>query len=803
MAQLTVVVLCGSRLDGVVDTLQSARADGLPGDLAIVADDRTPPAADEWLSALAGSLGGSFARAAAPGPGAARNAGIATGRAPLVACVDAGDTPAAGYLAGAAARMEAEPDLALVTSGVRALYLTHHVDLVPPALDLTAVAAAFDTAHASTVFRRSTWQALGGFDEAYEALEDVDFWMRALGGGRGAVLPDVPLLCPMHPQSRYRRALDAGVHARSVDRLLARHRATFERVAADALGHRERRLYALSPVYHEAVARRDRLVDEMGRIERAFAALLPVGAPPFDLAALAGRRVTPVSADWGYDRGVPVDRFYIEGFLERHAADIRGVVLEIQEPDYTRRFGADRVARSEVLDLDGANPRATIVGDLRRLPQIGDGEFDCIILTQTLHVIDDMPRVVADCARLLRPGGVLLATLPAASRVCLEYGRDGDFWRVTEAGARRLFGAVFSPLHLEVEGRGNVSVTTAFLHGLAQHEVSPEQFAFYDPYNPTLVCVRATKARRRHAGTAGADAERAASAVLLYHRVAAPGGDVHGLAVGPRRFRDELEQMRAAWRPVPMDALAAEVAAGRVGPKGLALTFDDGYADNLLEASETLLALAWPATFFVTTAHLDSADEYWWDTLERGLLGPGSRPARLEIRVGAGEHVHDTSSDGARRTAHDLLYRAILPLPVAERDRVIAAVADWAGSGRAAPANRRLTSGQLRELASRPGHTIGAHTANHLALTLHPPAVALEEMRASRLALEHVIGRAVAGLAYPFGAWNRGVARLARDAGFTYAVTCEPGLVTATASVMALPRFDARDGMAGLAAARP
>src|SRR5207249_3792775 len=104
-------------------------------------------------------------------------------------------------------------------------------------------------------------------------------------------------------------------------------------------------------------------------------------------------------------------------FLYRHRGDIRGRVLEVREPMYTDRFGGDAVTARDVIDHDPANPRATIVADLRTATAIADATYDCIILTQTLHLVDDIRGVVAECARMLRPGGVLLATAPSVIRV--------------------------------------------------------------------------------------------------------------------------------------------------------------------------------------------------------------------------------------------------------------------------------------------------------------------------------------------------------------------------------------------------
>ena len=128
------------------------------------------------------------------------------------------------------------------------------------------------------------------------------------------------------------------------------------------------------------------------------------------------RRTTPLSDHWGYDRGTPIDRFYIESFLQEHRKDIRGRVLEIKDSTYTDRFGRD-VTQRDVLDIDPTNPRATIVADLAAANAIPADQFDCFVLTQTLQFIYDTRAAVASAYRLLRPGGVLLATVPAISRI--------------------------------------------------------------------------------------------------------------------------------------------------------------------------------------------------------------------------------------------------------------------------------------------------------------------------------------------------------------------------------------------------
>ena len=206
--------------------------------------------------------------------------------------------------------------------------------------------------------------------------------------------------------------------------------------------------------------------------------------------------VRPKSAHWGWDRGTPVDRYYIEQFLAEHATDIRGNALEVKDADYTRRFGRG-VARSDVLDIDPANAQATIVADL----SIGEGIprefFDCFILTQTLQFIYDFRGAVAQCERLLRPGGVLLATVPALSRIAHDDGLEWDYWRFTAASCRRVFGEVFGDDDVTVRTYGNVLASTAFLRGTAFEEIPRRKLDVNDPYFPTLVAIRAVKRRQR------------------------------------------------------------------------------------------------------------------------------------------------------------------------------------------------------------------------------------------------------------------------------------------------------------------
>ena len=207
------------------------------------------------------------------------------------------------------------------------------------------------------------------------------------------------------------------------------------------------------------------------------------------------RRLAPVARGF-FDRGRPVDRYYIEQFLEARSEDIRGTVLEVADAAYTRRYGGARVTRSDVLHAVAGNPEATIVGDLASGENIPIECYDCIILTQTLLHIFNVRAAVQNAHRALKPGGVLLVTVPGISQICRpDYDLWGDYWRFTTLSLGRLLGDVFGdPRNIRVESYGNVLMALAFLNNLAVHEFRPEELNYRDPDYELLITARAVKA---------------------------------------------------------------------------------------------------------------------------------------------------------------------------------------------------------------------------------------------------------------------------------------------------------------------
>ena len=173
--------------------------------------------------------------------------------------------------------------------------------------------------------------------------------------------------------------------------------------------------------------------------------------------------------------------------------DPHGDVLEVGDDSYTRRFGKERVTHRDVLHVSDGNPKATIVGDLTSASHIPSDNFDCIVLTQTLHLIYDVRAALRTLYRILKPHGVLLATFPGVSQMVHDRWREYWCWSFTQVSTRRLFEEIFPGTNLTIEVAGNVLVATAFLQGLAAEELLPEELNHLDPDYEFLIMVTAAK----------------------------------------------------------------------------------------------------------------------------------------------------------------------------------------------------------------------------------------------------------------------------------------------------------------------
>jgi SAM-dependent methyltransferase len=204
-------------------------------------------------------------------------------------------------------------------------------------------------------------------------------------------------------------------------------------------------------------------------------------------------RTTPFSTNFGYDRGGPVDRYYIENFLQSESGTIKGRVLEIGDNDYTIRFGGSRVVHSDILHIDSSNPRATFIGDLSTSTHLPKNSFDCIILTQTLHLIYQYTQALENCYRILKPGGTLLITVPGISHIDQGEWKNIWLWSFTESSITRMLSEIFPRQNLTINTYGNVLVAAAFLYGMGLPELSKGNMDHHDPHYQVIITAKAVK----------------------------------------------------------------------------------------------------------------------------------------------------------------------------------------------------------------------------------------------------------------------------------------------------------------------
>jgi SAM-dependent methyltransferase len=482
-SEIAVVIRChnaGRTLAAVLDSL-AAQAHP-PDELVVVDHGSDDPYTQQALARLA--AGGHRVLREGGSAAAALNRGISATAAPYFVLLDADVTLSPTYLAAAAAWLDAHPEVAFVApNGVGALDVEHCIAGQPPS--------------SVSMIRRDVWVDAGGFDAACGDAHMLDFWLTLWERGSSGASPAEPLCI-----ARIQRWMpsDPEARAHSLSQVYRKHEAALRPAAETILLANERHLISQKANYGILEDRRHALQLELATVQREIDETLrelePFGHQRVNLGDL--RRLSPISPVWGLDRGQPLDRYYIEAFLERHRLDIRGRVLEVKDAGYTRRFGEDRVAVADVVDIDATNPQATIVADLTQADHLAADTYDCCILTQALGVIYDARAALATAYRLLKRGGVLLCTLPAAGRISYEGpGLDGDFWRFTEASTRRLFAEVMPIDAFDVTGFGNVLACTAFLYGLAPHELSREELDHVDPFFPVVYGVRAMKTHSR------------------------------------------------------------------------------------------------------------------------------------------------------------------------------------------------------------------------------------------------------------------------------------------------------------------
>ncbi len=527
---MSVIITCYNQAAFLGQAVESVRRQTFRDCEVVIVDDGST----DDTRVVAGRFPGiRYVRQDNQGLAAARNTGFRESRGAYVVFLDADDRLLPVALEAGVASIEARPECAFVSGHYRRIALDgSFLGWGPRACVerdhyVTLLRRNYIGMHATVLFRRDAIEDAGGYDRHLRACEDYDLFLR--------IARTRPVHCHDRVVAEYRRhdsnmSLDMRLMLRASLGTLRRQRSHLRgrvELSAYRQGLREwRRRYgdalatAVSAQLHEgrwtnALPALLTLLrhDPRGSAARAVKSVAKRSLPAGALGALrrlrgAGdsgpavgevrfgdfRRLQPISREWGYDRGLPIDRYYIEAFLKRHSADIRGGVMEIGDNTYTRRFGGEAVSRSDVLNVTGGDHRTTLVADLAVGDHLPPNRFDCIIFTETLHFLYDFRAGLRTLYRMLKPGGVLLATFPGITKIGREDAWDTSwYWSFTPISARRIFEEVFPAGDLMFESWGNVLSSTAFLWGLAANELRREELEHIDPEYPVTIAVRAVR----------------------------------------------------------------------------------------------------------------------------------------------------------------------------------------------------------------------------------------------------------------------------------------------------------------------
>ena len=514
---VAVVITTYDHAHYLADALRSVAEQSVPASEVIVVDDGS----HDDPAAVARAFGVDVVRQDNAGLAAARNRGLAEATADYVIFLDADDRLARRAIELGLACHASNPRCALVYGAHRRV----DAALAPlgPPLYRPCGPSPYEAllrgnmigSCGTVMFDRSKLAAAGGFDADLRRCEDYDAYLRLARAHPVASHSAVVADYRMHGGNM------SGDPGEMLDWALlvhARHRPPPEDHAATAAFRAGRRRWKL--IYAGAAWRGHgppggkrrmtgraplaSLVSAGGSVlrrvlpARAFRKLkhlvLPgrIGIGGADLGDLA--RTEPIGRRFGLDRGTPVDRWFIERFLARHAGDIRGRVLEVGDDSYSRRFGAG-IEQQDVLHFVPGHPGATIVGDVAQAGTLPAAAYDCMIVTQTLQLVYDIRAAVANLAQALKPGGVLLLTMPGVTTVDPSESDGKWYWSITDRTAERLFGEAFGGANVEVSVHGNAYAATCYVQGLALEEIDAALLEQDDPAFPMLVCVRARRER--------------------------------------------------------------------------------------------------------------------------------------------------------------------------------------------------------------------------------------------------------------------------------------------------------------------
>lgn len=303
--------------------------------------------------------------------------------------------------------------------------------------------------------------------------------------------------------------------------------------------------------------------------------------------------------------------------------------------------------------------------------------------------------------------------------------------------------------------------------------------------------------------------------ILLYHRVADLETDPQLLSISPEHFAEHLEYISEHYNPISLSVLGRAIEAKKIPDKSVVITFDDGYADNYLNAKPLLEKYDIPATVFVASGYVGSNKEFWWDELERLLLLPEELPGKLELNIRGIIHkwnFKDAISGLQKKTDVNLknwnvtmnvnpgpeyqvyrdLHGLMKPLSHEEQQHILDELTQWVNLPREGRSTHlALSCDQLKKLEKRELIEVGAHTVNHPMLSAQSPEIQAKEIIENKKYLENILSHEVHTFSYPFGGkpdFNDNTMNIIKENGFDIACANYSGSAIKHTDPYKLPR---------------
>jgi glycosyltransferase involved in cell wall biosynthesis len=487
MSDIAVVIPCFNLGRFVEEAVRSVLGQTRAAAEVVVVDDGSTDPTTRQVLASMHPPGVRIVRTENRGVSAARNWGIRLTSAKYLVTLDADDRLSPDYLAQTSARLDADPELGFVSTAIQTFGETAYT-WTPPEPSV-ASALVRGAPHPASMFRREVWDAVGGFDESalVQGCEDLDFWVSAMEHAyRGAVIPQALLEYRVRNDSVHQRLVFGGGQHGVMAAVFKKHRRTIESIGPELLTEKERFIVEQRAYRAGLIVRRDELALEQQDLETEFGRLEAVlarqgcwglveGWPPLD-NPVAARPVTSV------------DTFYVRSFLAQYSSDIAGRVLRVEGSSHpTPDEPADTGSNGQEIATRHRTVRAA---DLATEPS---ESVDCVISVDAVRSVYDVRGVVAEMHRILAQGGVLLCALHAVHSRLDDAGTVSDYWRFTEASARKIFAEVFPPASFSVQVYGNVRACTAALTGADVSRLHATERDTVDPMFPVVYGVRGVR----------------------------------------------------------------------------------------------------------------------------------------------------------------------------------------------------------------------------------------------------------------------------------------------------------------------